>query len=44
MKIKQEDIHDAIQKARPNLKPISIKQYEGQLKKLKNLFDTDKYD
>lgn len=44
MKIKQEEIHDAIQKARPNLKPISIKQYEGQLKKLKNLFDTDKYD
>ncbi len=44
MKIKQEEIHDAIHKARPNLKEISIKQYEGQLKKLKTLFETDNYD
>lgn len=44
MKIKQEEIHDTIQKARPNLKPISIKQYEQQLKKLKNLFETESYD
>ena len=42
--IKQEEIHEAIHKARPNLKEISIKQYEGQLKKLKTLFETNDYD
>ena len=44
MKIKQEEIHEAIHKARPNLKEISIKQYEQQLKKLKHLFESDNYD
>lgn len=44
MKIKQEEIHEAIHKARPNLKEISIKQYEQQLKKLKTLFEADNYD
>jgi predicted transport protein len=44
MKIKQDEIHDTIQQARPNLKDISIKQYEQQLKKLKNLFETESYD
>ena len=44
MKIKQEEIHETIHKARPNLKEISIKQYEQQLKKLKTLFEADNYD
>jgi len=44
MNIKEKDIPDIIKKERPNLKPISIKQYEAQLKKIKKIFDSDDYD
>ncbi len=43
MNIKTDKLNEIISKSRPNLKPNSIKQYEVQLKKLKNLFDTDDY-
>ena len=33
-----------IAKARPNIKPNTIKQYEINLKKLKKLFDSEDYD
>lgn len=44
MKINSDSIVDSIEKAKPNLKPNSIKQYETHLKKLKKLFDTDNFD
>jgi len=44
MKINSEKPMDAISKARPHLKPNTIKQYETHLNKLKKLFDTDNYD
>jgi hypothetical protein len=44
MNIKEDDIPEIIKKERPNLKPISIKQYEAQLKKIKKIFNADDYD
>lgn len=44
MKINSEKPMDEISKARPNLKPNTIKQYETHLNKLKKIFDTDNYD
>ena len=44
MKINSNDTTEEIQKARPNLKPNSIKQYEAHLKKLQKMYDTDNYD
>lgn len=35
---------DVIRKARPNLREISVKQYELNLRKLKSLFETDNYN
>lgn len=43
MNIKTDKLNEVISKSRPNLKPNSVKQYEVQLKKLKNLFDSDDY-
>jgi len=43
MNIKTDKLNEIISKSRPNLKPNSVKQYEVQLKKLKNLFDSDDY-
>jgi len=43
MNIKQEDIKETIAESRPNLKPVSVNQYYVQLKKLKNIFDTNDY-
>ena len=37
MNIKEDDIPEIIKKERPNLKPISIKQYEAQLRKIKKI-------
>tara|TARA_R110002110_G_scaffold60491_1_gene170271 strand:- start:2347 stop:3285 length:939 start_codon:yes stop_codon:yes gene_type:complete len=39
-----EKTMEVIAKARPNLRDISIKQYEINLRKLKSLFDTDNYN
>lgn len=44
MKINSNDTTEEIQKARPNLKPNSIKQYEAHLKKLQKMYDTDNYN
>ena len=44
VKINSTDTTEMIQKARPNLKPNSIKQYEAHLKKLQKIYDTDNYD
>ena len=44
MNIKEDDIPEIIKKERPNLKPISIKQYEAQLRKIKKIFNADDYD
>ena len=44
MNIKEDDIPEIIKKERPNLKPISIKQYEAQLRKIKKIFNADNYD
>jgi len=44
MNIKSDNPSDDIQKARPNLKPNTVKQYEVQLRKLQQLFDTEGWD
>ena len=44
MKINSEKPMEAISKARPHLKPNTIKQYETHLNKLKKIFDSDNYD
>tara|TARA_R110000823_G_scaffold251077_10_gene374019 strand:- start:162 stop:1148 length:987 start_codon:yes stop_codon:yes gene_type:complete len=44
MKINSEKPMDEIQKARPNLKPNTIKQYETHLNKLKKIFESDNWD
>lgn len=44
MSIKSSDPSADIQKARPKLKPNTVKQYEIQLKKLQRLFDTNGWD
>jgi hypothetical protein len=44
MKINSEKPMDEIQKARPNLKTNTIKQYETHLNKLKKIFETDNWD
>jgi len=44
MKINSENASESIQKARPNLKENTIKQYETHLNKLKKIFETDNYD
>jgi len=44
MKIDPKEIHDMIQKSRPNLKENTIKQYETNLRKLKKIFETDNFD
>jgi len=38
------EIPEIISKARPNLKHNSVKQYEAQLRKLRNIFKSDNYD
>tara|TARA_R110000851_G_scaffold258693_3_gene411166 strand:+ start:872 stop:1852 length:981 start_codon:yes stop_codon:yes gene_type:complete len=42
--IEVKNLKEEIQKARPNIKPNSVRQYEINLKKLQKLFDTDTYD
>jgi len=44
MNIKSENVSADIQKARPNLKPNTVKQYEVQLKRLQDLFETDSWN
>ena len=44
MKINSENASESIQKARPNLKENTIKQYETHLNKLKKIFESDNYD
>lgn len=44
MKIDSANVSEDIQKARPNVKPNTVKQYEVNLKKLQKLYDTDNYD
>lgn len=44
MTIKSDDPSSDIQKARPKLKPNTVKQYEIQLKRLQKLFETDGWD
>ena len=44
MKIDSDNVSEEIQKARPNVKPNTVKQYEVNLKKLQKLYDTDNYD
>ena len=44
MNIKSDNPSDDIQKARPNLKSNTVKQYEVQLRKLQSLFETDTWD
>ena len=44
MKINSEEPMEAIQKARPHLKPNTIKQYETHLNKLKKIFESDNWD
>ena len=44
MKIDSSNITEDIQKARPNVKENTIKQYEVNLKKLQKLYDSDNYD
>jgi hypothetical protein len=44
MSIKSEDPSVDIQKARPKLKPNTVKQYEIQLKRLQKLFDAKGWD
>ncbi len=39
-----EDMRGVIQKARPNLRPASITQYEANLRKVRRLFGADSYD
>jgi hypothetical protein len=44
MNIKSENVSADIQKARPKLKPNTVKQYEVQLKRLQDLFETNSWD
>ena len=44
MKIDSSNPSEEIQKARPNIKSNTIKQYEVNLKKLQKIYDTDGYD
>lgn len=44
MKIDTNNVSEDIQKARPNIKPNTVKQYEVNLKKLQKLYDTDSYN
>lgn len=44
MKISSEDPMEAIQLARPHLKPNTVKQYETHLNKLKKIFESDTWD
>ncbi len=44
MKIDSNNVTEEIQKARPNVKPNTVKQYEVNLKKLQKIYDTDNYD
>ena len=44
MKINSDKPMDEIQKARPNLKTNTIKQYETHLNKLKKIFESDNWD
>ena len=39
-----EETKELISKSRPNLREVSIKQYEANLRKLKKLFNTDNYN
>jgi len=44
MKIDSSNPSEDIQKARPNIKANTVKQYEVNLKKLQKIYDTDGYD
>jgi integrase len=44
MKIDSTNVSEDIQKARPNVKANTVKQYEVNLKKLQKLYDSDNYD
>jgi len=44
MKIDSSNPSEDIQKARPNIKSNTVKQYEVNLKKLQKIYDTDGYD
>lgn len=44
MLINTENTTEAIQKLKPNLKLVSVKQYEAHLKKLKKIFESENYD
>jgi len=44
MKIDSNNVTEEIQKARPNVKPNTVKQYEVNHKKLQKIYDTDNYD
>ena len=44
MKIDSSNVSEDIQKARPNVKANTVKQYEVNLKKLQKLYDSDNYD
>tara|TARA_R110000796_G_scaffold2832_7_gene10827 strand:+ start:5066 stop:6037 length:972 start_codon:yes stop_codon:yes gene_type:complete len=44
MKINAENPSELISKARPNLKPNTVKQYQNTLTKLQSIFETDTYD
>lgn len=44
MKIDSSNVSEDIQKARPNVKANTVKQYEVNLKKLQKLYETDNYD
>ena len=43
MKIDSSNPSEEIQKARPNIKANTVKQYEVNLKKLQKIYDTDGY-
>ena len=44
MNINSENVSANIQKARPKLKPNTVKQYEVQLKRLQDLFETNSWN
>jgi len=44
MKIDSTNVSEDIQKARPNIKENTIKQYEVNLRKLQKIYDSDNYD
>jgi len=44
MNINSENVSADIQKARPKLKPNTVKQYEVQLKRLQDLFETNSWN